>query len=528
MKGCQIQAVSPKSPSPSTPSLLISKIPPFDEMFLKDAAGFEGMPDEVATCHSESQVAALLEGANRSGKPLFVLGGGTGLTGGSVAHGGTLLDTRPFNRLLQLQKSPDGSGRAVVEPGMKLGDFLNLVRKENLFYLPGPTHPDAFFGGMVNTNAAGAPSFRYGRTGAWVRRLRVALPIPNRDGKISVLEVERGKVFSNESGTFEILLLGGEKVILPAREYPFPTVKHTGGYRSGKGLDLIDLFIGSEGTLGIVTEIELKLLPLEGKETLLSGFVFLKTFESLLQLVDQCKKKEMALRRCEVFDEGALHLLRRSFPEIPQESQGALFFEEEVPPSQEEARYAAWEAEFQQYACLDHGVWMAGSQEKEAQSRFQSMRLSLPVQVNALMAERHFRKIGTDFVLPEEKLSSFFKILLSSLKAASFPSLFWMHALDNHFHINFLPEDEKAHQEASRLKGRLAQAVLKAGGSLSGEHGFGESTLEMDGNVYPFIELHFEKEAIRQMAKTKKALDPNCILNPGKVIPQKWLEEDVD
>lgn len=527
MASWSIEAVAPKAESPATKPLVITKDRHlFQEKFLRDAAGFKGNPEELAIPYSEAQIAALLERANDGKKAIVVVGGGTALTGASVAHGGTVVSTNHFNRLLRIEKFEDGSGTAAMEPGMRLGDFLERVEEKGLFYLPGPTHPDAFFGGMVNTNAAGAPSYQYGRTGKWIQRLRIALPIPNAKGKISILEVERGKVFSNIGGEFEMILLGGERLLIPARTYSFPSVKHTGGYASGVSLDLIDLFIGSEGTLGIVTEVQVTLLDREGKEDLLSGLLFFKTLEGALQLIQALKKERpQKIRRFEFFDSGALQLLGTSYPEIPQEALAALLFEEEVSPTDEEEHQSGWLSRAQEFDLLSKkGAWFASCNDHATQRKLLELRGSLPVLVNRVSSHRKYRKIGTDFVIPEKIFVPFTKSLFQDLSLTKIPYLAWMHVWDSHYHINFLPETDIQFERAESWKGKKAKEVISEGGSASGEHGFGEIELDIDGKRYGLAELHFGANGVTQMARTKRALDPNLILNPGKVIPLKWLK----
>ncbi|MBI4437304.1 MAG: FAD-binding oxidoreductase [Candidatus Omnitrophica bacterium] len=525
-----VEALPAKPESPRTKPLLITKDRHLLQgKFLKDAAGFCGKPEGMAVPSSEAQVVTLLEKANHDRIPLVVVGGGTALTGAGIAHKGIVVSTDRLNRFLRIKKRQDGSGVAVIEPGVPLGEFLNKVKEKKLFYLPGPTDKRAFFGGMVNTNAAGAPSFRYGRTGTWVQRLRVVLPIPNRKGDISVLDLERGRHVSNRKGEFEILLLGGERLVIPPRTYSFPPVKHAGGYASGSSLDLIDLFIGSEGTLGIVTEIELSLLDRKGKEDLLSGFAFFPTVDHALAFIRHIRHSPFhALRTLEFFDRNALRFLKNFYPEIPGRGEAALFFEEEIPSERERERREGWVQLLRRYSVFPESggaSWFAGCADKETHERFQEYRHALPVQVNALMGRRGYRKIGTDFVIPEKLFESFTRGLLQTLDHSKIPFLLWVHAGDCNYHINFLPGKKSQVRQALLLKGRIARNVLLKKGSLSGEHGFGEVRLDWDGRKRFLAELHFGRRALLQMAETKLALDPHLILNPGKVIPMKWLQE---
>ena len=141
------------------------------------------------------------------------------------------------------------------------------------------------------------------------------------------------------------------------------------------------------------------------------------------------------------------------------------------------------------------------------------------------MEHRGYRKIGTDFVILERYFKPFTHSLIQTLDRSRIPYLFWMHAGECHYHINFLPERSSQVRQALRLKEKISKSVLRRKGSLSGEHGFGEVLLNWSGKKKSLAELHFGRRALLQMAKTKLALDPRLILNPGKVVPIKYLLE---
>ena len=214
---------------------------------VEDASGFRGQADEIVKPANEAEVIAFLREASTKGTPVTISGAGTGVTGGRVPLSGALLSLERLNKL------EIGSGCAVAGPGVLLSDLHAAAASRGQFYPPDPTETSAAVGGTIATNASGARSFRYGDTRRHVLGLRVAL----MDGRL--LDIRRG-----------------DAVDFPVPPLPIPpTTKHTGGYRLAPGMDWIDLFTGSEGTLGVVTEATLRLLP--NPTALLAGVVFFAT-----------------------------------------------------------------------------------------------------------------------------------------------------------------------------------------------------------------------------------------------------------
>lgn len=212
--------------------------------YLEDASGFRGHAEQIFIPRGEAELVEVLRRASLEAVPVTVAGAGTGVTGGRVALGGWVVSLEKLNRL-EIQK-----GGAIAGPGVLLSDLHQAAARTGQFYPPDPTETAASVGGTIATNASGSRSFRYGDTRKHVLCLRVAL----MDGR--VLDLARG-----DRVDFDVDFIPAPK-----------TTKHTAGYYMRPGMDWLDLFIGSEGTLGIITEAALRLFPMPA--AILAGVVF--------------------------------------------------------------------------------------------------------------------------------------------------------------------------------------------------------------------------------------------------------------
>ena len=222
------------------------------ESFLTDASFIrDGHADRVVLPESIDDVSEILARANRDRVPVTVSGAGTGTVGGRVAFGGIVLATDKLNHI----KSIDRDGFAVVEAGVILADLQRAVDQQGLLYPPDPTERGCFVGGNVATNASGARTFKYGPTRNYIRRLKVVL------ASGEVIDLRRGEVRADANGRMRI-----GKIDLSLPDFHMPdTRKNATGYFIAPEMDAIDLFIGSEGTLGVICEIEVRLLPETGR-----------------------------------------------------------------------------------------------------------------------------------------------------------------------------------------------------------------------------------------------------------------------
>ena len=270
------------------------------ESFLSDASFIrDGYAERVVLPESVEEVSEILAGANRDRIPVTVSGAGTGTVGGRVAFGGIILATDRLNHIKSIVHE-DGGGFAVVEAGVILSDLQRAVDQEGLLYPPDPTERGCFVGGNVATNASGARTFKYGPTRNYVRALKVVL------ASGEVLNLRRGDVRADRDGRIR---LGSVEVKLPSYRLP-NTRKNASGYFVAPEMDAVDLFIGSEGTLGVICEVEVRLLP--KPEGLLSGVVFFANEADVLALVRDVREHGDA-RAVEFFDRESLNFLRQKY-----------------------------------------------------------------------------------------------------------------------------------------------------------------------------------------------------------------------
>ena len=263
------------------------------QSYLSDASYMQaGNAERVVFPASSEEVADVLANATRERTPVTVSGAGTGTVAGRVPFGGIVIATDNLNCIKSLGHDK-GGGRAVVEAGVVLADLQRFVEAQGLFYPPDPTERGCFIGGNVATNASGARTFKYGPTRNYVERLKVCLATGE------ILDLRRGDFRANGANQITIPLSARHtlEAILPS--YQMPQVrKNASGYYVAPGMDVVDLFIGSEGTLGVITEIEVALIP--KPESILSGVVFFSASDKLLEFVREARTLSLANReRCE-------------------------------------------------------------------------------------------------------------------------------------------------------------------------------------------------------------------------------------
>ena len=246
--------------------------------YLSDASYLKGgNASRVVFPETVDDVAKILAGATQTQTPVTVSGAGTGTVAGRVPLGGIVIATDRLNQIKSVSREDDG-GTAIAEAGVRLIDLQRAVDSEGLLYPPDPTERSCFIGGNIATNASGSRTFKYGPTRNYVERLQIAL------ASGEVINLRRGELHADQNSTISVPLPSGRSVEAKLPSYQMPHVrKHASGYYIKPGMDLIDLFIGSEGTLGVIVEAELKLLP--NPEGLLSGVVFFENEADVLGFV---------------------------------------------------------------------------------------------------------------------------------------------------------------------------------------------------------------------------------------------------
>jgi len=470
------------------------------QSFLSDASFIrEGHADRVVFPESVEEVVEIVAAANRERTPVTVSGAGTGTVGGRVAFGGIVLATDRLNRIKSIVRE-DGGGYAVVEAGVFLSDLQRAVDQEALLYPPDPTERGCFIGGTVATNASGARTFKYGPTRNYIRRLKVVLA----SGEI--LDLRRGDSRADANGRIRV---GSIEAQLPGYHMPV-TRKNASGYFVAPGMDAVDLFIGSEGTLGVICEVETRLLP--KPEGLLSGVVFFANEADVLALVAEARKRVDA-RALEFFDHESLEFLRQKYPEIPSDAVGAIFFEQETTAATEESVLNDWMALLDQHHAFPDS-WFATSEQDQA--RLREFRHQLPVLMNEWFARYNQRKVSTDMAVSDDAFPGLFRLYKETLQSSGLRYTIFGHIGDNHVHVNILPRNESEGAHARDLYVQFLKYAASVGGTLSAEHGVGKLKRE-------YLRYFYTDPQLREMAALKKAFDPHGILGRGNIFPEDLL-----
>jgi D-lactate dehydrogenase (cytochrome) len=496
------------------------------QSFTNDASNLAGgHAARVVFPETIQEVAEALREATRTRTFITVAGAGTGIVGGRVPFGGIALATDRLNRIKEIVKEDNGR-RAVAEAGVVLADLRRAVESQGLLYPPDPTEWSCYLGGTIATNASGARTFKYGATRNYVRRLTVALASGD------VIDLTRGDVRADADGRLRIPLAGGRSIEARLPTYRMPqTRKHAAGYFVSPRMDAVDLFVGSEGTLGVITEAELKLLP--QPESLLSGVVFFAREDALLAFVrearaaslhtrdartgkDEARAETIDARALEYFDRNSLDFLRAKHPSIPEGAAGAIFFEQETNAATEETLMTAWLALLERHDALLDSSWFANGERD--QERLREFRHALPVHVNEWLARHSQRKVSTDMAVPDESFAAMLDFYRTTLDASRLAYVIFGHIGDNHLHVNILPRDDAEAERAREIYMTFIRRAVSYGGTISAEHGVGKIKRDYLRELYGDAHL-------REMAALKRAFDPACVLGRGNIFDEEFLTE---
>ncbi len=442
--------------------------------YTTDASGFTGWADEVVIAADEREVCATLAKADRNMTPVTVVGAGSGLTGARVAQGGLVLSLERFRRL-EIERGLAHAGAAIT-----LTELQQAAAPSGQFYAPDPTEWTASVAGTIATNASGSRSFRYGSTRRHIRAIRVAFI----DGRVATYR-------------------RGDKVDFEVPSIPVPnTTKYTAGYRLQPGMDWIDLFCGSEGTLGVILEAELDLLPIP--DEIFSGVIFFLSDDAAVDAVESWRAIEK-LNMLEYADRNSLDLLRGRYPEIPRSAAAAVLIEAEGDDVD------AWESRLTESNAMIEASWFAISAKDR--ERFRQFRHALPELVNATVLQRGFMKMGTDYAVPVSQsraILAFYRRRLEEELPGQY--VIYGHIGDAHVHVNMLPATQEQAATATGLLTELARQAVALGGTVSAEHGLGKRKAHL-------LEIQYAPEHIEAMMSVKRHLDPHWLLGRGTLFP---------
>jgi len=483
--------------------------------FLSDAANFKGSAEKVYFPETEADLVSILKECSAQKTKVTIAGNGTGVTGARVPQGGVVISTSKLNKIIEINETEK---YAIVQTGVILNDIQDLAESKKLFYPPDPTERNCFIGATIATNASGARTFKYGPTRNYVLSLRIVLA----DGE--TLTLERGKIFA-EKYVLNLITDSGKNIAINIPEYKMPPTKNSAGYYVKENVDAIDLFIGSEGTLGVITEARLKLLDLP--ENLISCVLFFREEEDALAFISEARKEsyksrdekntgKIDARGLEFFDVHSLGFLSDGYPSIPRLAKAAVWFEQEFTAENEKLLFDLWLELISSNRGDFDTAWFALN--KTDYEKFKDFRHSISWQVNEYCASRGVMKVGTDTAVPQERFAEFYSQCKELTKEARLNYVAYGHAGDSHIHLNMLPENMERYAAAREVYRQICRKAVEYGGTISAEHGIGK--LKRD-YLIDMCGLTF----VKQMARMKKQFDPDKILGIGNIFDEKLLDE---
>lgn len=430
-----------------------------------DSTPYAFVPELVVRPGQAEEIQQIMRLANRHLIPVYPRGAGTGLSGGSLpVKNGIVLDLNRMDRILEIDEE---NLVAVVEPGVITLKLQEAVEQRGLFYPPDPASlKTSTIGGNVAECAGGPRAFKYGVTRDYVMGLEVVTP------------------------TGELLKTGGK------------TVKSVTGY------DLTRLYTGSEGTLGIITKIYLRLIPKpQSKKTLMAVY---KRLEDAARNVTLIIKEGIIPVTLELMDDQTIHCVERhSHLGLPLDAEAILIIEVDGPEE-----VVAGQAQIIADLCRANGAdsVKVASNSQESEQIWAARRA-----VSAAVVQIKPTKISEDVSVPRSQIPAMVRRLKEIAARYNLNLVIFGHAGDGNLHPNILCDknDKEEMERVEKAVGELFQAAVELGGTLSGEHGIG--TMKA-----PYLKLETGEVGYQVMLAIKKAMDPNNILNPGKIFGGEW------
>jgi D-lactate dehydrogenase (cytochrome) len=499
--------------------MLIKSQPDEIQGYLSDASYLQGgNASRVLFPETAAEVAAILADATHTETAVTISGAGTGTVAGRVPFGGMVIATDKLNSLESIVSEQSG-GVARAEAGVRLFDLQQAANAKGLIYPPDPTERSCFIGGNISTNASGARTFKYGPTRNYVAGLKIALTTGD------VIELRRGQFHADKDNHIRLPLPSGGAIAAELPSYRMPQVrKHASGYYVAPGMDLIDLFIGSEGTLGVIVAAELKLRA--KPEGLLSGVVFFAQEDHLLGFVRDARERSLSsrgnpdqnavldARALEYLDVESLRFLRQKYDTVPEQAIGAVLFEQETTSATEDELMNQWLSLLESHEAMADQSWFATNEQDQAQLR--EFRHALPVLMNEWFAQHHQRKVSTDMAVPDDQFAGMLRFYQESLRHGSLRYTIFGHIGDNHVHVNILPRNDSEAERAWAIYRTFISRAVEVGGTISAEHGIGKLKRE-------YLRQLYGDDHLREMARLKKAFDPAGILGRGNMFDESYL-----
>ena len=505
-----------------------------DPKYLSDAAHFPGgHAIGIAAPQSTDEIPAIL----RKAPAILPIGAQSSLTGGATPMGELLLSTEKLTRIIEV-----GPGYATVEAGVSIAALQAALATCGAWFPAAPTWTGAFAGGVVATNAAGAATFKYGSVRRWVDAIVVIL------ANGSALHIRRGQYVESE-GALRVPSAGGDLVVpIPAYRMP-DVVKRSAGYHAASGMDLIDLFIGSEGTLGIITHVTFR--AISPAPTTALALVPCPSEPDALRLVDALRRASAETWRTkdqrgidaaaiEHMDRRSLEIVRedgadrRNDVRFPVGTELALLVQLELPAGctasdafdeiQSLAGSSPIDRRVGRFCRLlrDHGLLaetdlaLPGDQRRAEQ--LISVREAVPTGVNQRVGraqrdiDARIAKTAADMIVPFDRFADMLAVYRAGFGVRGLDFAVWGHISDGNVHPNVLPRSYEDVEQGREAILQFGREVARLGGCPLAEHGVGRSPVKQ-----ALLQGLYGEIGIEQMRAVKRALDPEWKLAPGVI-----------
>lgn len=427
-----------------------------------------GHPDAVIRARDTKEVQEILAYCNGHRIPVTFAGGFTGLTGAASAEEGVLISTEQHGRVLDVGHKSGDTVLAVAEPGILVGDLKEQVSAAGFYYPPDPTsYREARLAGTVATNAKGEDAVLYGDTRRYIHALKIVLA----DGRL--IELQRPQ--DNE---------------------------------------VIDQFIGSEGTLGYLTEITVSLLPTPPEHWAAIGF-FPDLFKALDFCVAAVDAEKVRPRALELLDRPSLDILRAdpAIRKVPETAGAAIYWKQEDQKGKtRDALFAAWDKLLAKHAGFSDETWLA--QTATEQEQFRRWRHLVPAHINETV--HHFipvggGKVASDWWVPVKHIHEAMRAVLKDVQENGLKLICFGHMGQGHPHVNFIAHNADERRRGMALVRKQCERAVRWGGGVAGEHGFGKLFRDL-------VPIQFLPRQIKAMQKLKKHYDPHGILGRGNIL----------
>ncbi len=503
--------------------------------YLRDESRRVGEAQSISFPKTEADIQAILATCYKDDIPVTVQGARTGLAGAASPNGGHIMSLNRMNRVLGCRY--DGEMFYLrVQPGVALCELRKMItsrrfdtkdwsqksldaltalsRAPEQFFPPDPTETTASIGGIASCNASGARSYKYKAARGYIHELTLIL----MDGR--TIHLKRGKHHA-QGRKLTLQPDRGEPIHVNLPTYQMPKTKNTSAYYADDNMDAIDLIIGSDGTLGVISEMELSLLPLP--DFIYGVLCLFPSQDQSVSFVQRLRACDEGVASMEFFDAYALDVLRTqrqthaAFSGLPVLAPwiNAAIYVELRGNSEDEmlTRLAAIGNAMETVGSDSNNTWVARNGSELDKLLF--FRHAVPESVNLLIDKRKQKnpgitKLGSDMAVSDEHLRHIMDYYTKSVKDYGLQSATWGHIGNNHLHVNILPNDMEEYRLGKQLFLEFAATVTSLNGSVSAEHGVGK--LKAD-----FLPIMYTKEHMEQMKKVKAQFDPKGLLGVGNM-----------